>query len=85
MTVLAQAEPFCQAYFFLIYRWSILPAWISNFDHQSILQYKLDVRLLPYKIDHQYSFKKSTTHPIFIFWSVGAQMTENTHFINKTA
>ena len=58
MTVLAQAEPFCQAYFFLIYRWSILPAWISNFDHQSILQYKLEVRLLPYKIDHQYSFLK---------------------------
>ena len=56
MTVLAQAEPFCQAYFFLIYRWSILPGLISNFDHQSILQYKLEVRLLPYKIDHQYSF-----------------------------
>ena len=56
MTVLAQAEPFCQAYFFLIYRWSILPGLISNFDHQSILQYKLDVRLLPYKIDHQCSF-----------------------------
>ena len=30
-------------------------------------------------------FKKSTTHPTFIFWSVGAQMMENTHFINKTA
>ena len=85
MTVLAEGELFCQAYFFLIYRWSILHCLIFNFDHQSILQFKLDVRLLQYKIDHQCSFKKTTTYHTLIFCSVGAQMIENMRIINKTA